>query len=84
MRKAISKTEFVKFEVQETRRATKRLETPHVSQLFGLQDGSEHAMAREEPQKEEKRDEDARMDGRVNKWDSEKARSKSESRLPHL
>eukprot|EP00435_Cladocopium_sp_Y103_P071296 s22_g37.t1 len=62
MRKAISKTEFVKFEVdgqaaQETEAPTGPLPAPTVA---------------EPPPKEPEKEEDARMEGRVNKWDSEK------------
>lgn len=62
MRKAISKTEFVKFEVdgqaaQESEAPTGPLPAPTVA---------------EPPPKEPEKEEDARMEGRVNKWDSEK------------
>ncbi|CAL1126189.1 unnamed protein product [Cladocopium goreaui] len=71
MRKAISKTEFVKFEVdgqaaQESEAPTGPLPAPTVA---------------EPPPKEPEKEEDARMEGRVNKWDSEKARS--EEPAPH-
>lgn len=62
MRKAISKTEFVKFEVdgqaaQESEAPTGPLPAPTVA---------------EPPPKEPEKEEDARMEGRVHKWDSEK------------
>ncbi|CAE6911824.1 unnamed protein product [Symbiodinium natans] len=56
MRKAISKTEFVKFEVE----GAQGDDGPAVAQ--------EPAPAPKAPEKEE----DVRMEGRVNKWDSEK------------
>eukprot|EP00913_Durusdinium_trenchii_P010229 g9590.t1 len=63
MRKAISKTEFMKFEVDGSSRQESAADPTGPAPMVGPP---------EPPPKEEKKEEDLRLEGRVNKWDSEK------------
>ncbi|CAK9075167.1 unnamed protein product [Durusdinium trenchii] len=63
MRKAISKTEFMKFEVDGSSVQESAADPTGPAPMVGPP---------EPPPKEEKKEEDLRLEGRVNKWDSEK------------